>query len=96
MTNHLRPDYRINASAVATSDGWMRHSLLLVKDEEIPFSVRRLEEHLAAIHARLVDRLGALMERKTAPGRRDERELRFMLDELIEALHRLDDLAEPS
>ena len=74
------------------TDGWMRHSLLFVRDEEAPFGARRLREHLAAVHARLIDKIGGLVERLAAPGRRDERELRFMVDELIEALHRLDDL----
>ncbi len=72
----------------------MERSLLFVRDEEMPFSEQRLREHLAAIHARLVDRIGGLVERARAPGRRDERELRFMLDELIEALHRIESLEQ--
>ncbi len=83
--NHNR-DYRLSPALLVTADGWIAHSLL-VRDE--PVSARRLREHLAAVHARLVDRLGGLVERETAPQRREERELRFMLDELIEALHRL-------
>lgn len=84
---HTR-DYRLSPAFLATTDGWIAHSLL-VRDEAV--SARRLREHLAAVHARLVDRIGSLVDRGIAPQRREERELRFMLDELIEALHRLAD-----
>lgn len=89
-----RPDYRMSAAALTTQDTWLASALLFVRDEET-FSPQRLREHLSAVHARLIDRLGALMAEPRTPGRREERELRFLLDELIEALHRLDDLPHP-
>lgn len=92
--NHTPRDYRMTAAATLTTDtNWITNSLL-VKDEPSAFTEQRLREHLAAVHARLVDRVGGLVERGAAPGRREERELRFLLDELIEALHRLDVLPE--
>ncbi len=92
--NHSPRDYRLTAAGIQTTDsGWIAHSLL-VRDEDTTFSEQRLREHLAAVHARLIDKIGGMMARQTAPGRREERELRFMLDELLEALHRLDSLEE--
>jgi hypothetical protein len=61
----------------------------LVRDEFSPLGKERLIEHVTAIRARLTDRLGHLIDNNSMPSRRDERELRFMLDELIEAMHRL-------
>lgn len=91
MTRTFR-DYRLSSASSLTADGdWFARSLL-VRDEA-PFTEERLREHLAAVHARLADRVADLVARTSPPTRRQERELRFMLDELIETLHRLDALA---
>lgn len=81
--------YRLESKPLATADGLVAQSLF-VRDETSPLSEQRLREHLEAVRARLIDKLGSLAQREVAPSRRDERELRFMLDELLEALHRLD------
>ncbi len=86
--NNQNREYTLPASAAQTADGFFAHSLF-VRDHASPLSEQRLREHLDAVRARLVDRLGSLVARRAAPTRREERELRFMLDELVEALHRL-------
>jgi hypothetical protein len=86
--NNLPREYSLPSSSAATVDGFFANSLF-VRDQASPLSEQRLREHLDAVRARLVDRLGSLVSRGAAPTRREERELRFMLDELVEALHRL-------
>lgn len=86
--NHTHPAYSQADRAAVLADGLVAQSLF-VRDAASPLSEARLREHLAAVHARLVDRVGALVAGPSAPSRRDERELRFMLDELLEALHRI-------
>jgi|GEM_PF-5339221 len=88
MTNEPNRTYSQRDATAVTADGLIAASLF-VRDQASPLSESRLREHLEAVRARLVDRLGDLVARSAAPTRRDERELRFMLDELVEALHRL-------
>lgn len=88
MNPTSRPYSFSSASPLSTADGLITNSLF-VRDQASPLSESRLREHLEAVRARLADRIGDLVSRGAAPSRRDERELRFMLDELMEALHRL-------
>lgn len=92
MTNPSSREYRMPL-VPGLSSGWLHDALIVRDSADASFTAQRLREHLAAVHARLVDRTGDLIAREAVPGRRDERELRFMLDELIEALHRLEELA---
>lgn len=89
MTNRSQREYSI-PGLPGLNQGWLADSLLVRDAADERFTAQRLRQHLAAVHARLIDRTGDLVAREAAPGRREERELRFMLDELIEALHRLD------
>lgn len=93
MTNHKPREYHVPITTISTDNTFIYQSLF-VRDQAQPISERRMREHLDAVHTRLVDRLGALVAQQITLGRHTERELRFMLDELLEAIYRLEEYAE--